>query len=398
MYIKKRKNSYLITISCGYDKNGKHISRSTSFTPPKGLKPKQEQKAVLEFAEQFERKIKGGTVASYNKMTFKSFCNDYYYKNHLETLKPKTASGYKAVIENRLIPYFGNMQIRNITPLDVRGWLANLDRRDGKKEALSKNSAGSWFRTLSAVLGKAYEWEIIDENPCKRIKAPEKPQSDVQALQLEDVQKIITKLPDYPDNRARMFIMLVLNTGIREAEAAGLEWRDIDFNKYIISITRTSQYIPGKGMIESTPKSKASVRSIPISENLAEELKKYQEWQKKEINRLEELYIGQKGNKARLFTTLEGKPIYDSTLREWLSKFLTWCEVPHVSVHGLRHTFASILIANGTDPRTAAALLGQSSPSLVMNVYANPQEEAKKRAIKNMDSLYNKKPDEKNDD
>lgn len=69
-----------------------------------------------------------------------------------------------------------------------------------------------------------------------------------------------------------------------------------------------------------------------------------------------------------------------------------------MSVHGLRHTFASILIANGTDPRTAAALLGQSSPSLVMNVYANPQEEAKKRAIKNMDSLYNKKQDEKNDD
>ena len=101
--------------------------------------------------------------------------------------------------------------------------------------------------------------------------------------------------------------------------------------------------------------------------------------------------MGKTGDEARLFTTLEGKPIFDSTLRDWLNKFLVWCEVPHVTVHGLRHTFASILIANGTDPRTAAALLGQSSPALVMNVYANPQEEAKTRAINNLNSLYNKK-------
>ncbi len=387
MYIKKRKNSYLITVSCGWE-GDKHNSRSATFTPPKGLTKKQEQKAVLEFAEKFERKVKGGAVAHYNKMTFKTFCYEYYYKNHLESLKPKTASGYKIVIEKRLIPYFGDMPVSNITPLDVRGWLASLDRRDGKDIDLSRNTSGSWFRTLSAILGKAYEWEIIDENPCKRVKSPAKPQSDVQALQLEDVQKIITKLPEYHDPRARMLILLLLNTGIREAEAAGLEWRDIDFERSMISITRTSQYIPGKGMIESTPKSKSSVRKIPISYDLSEEFRRYREWQDSEIRRLDELYEGKKGEEARLFTTWEGKPILDSTLRSWLRKFLAWCGVPHVSVHGLRHTFASILIANGTDPRTAAALLGQSSPALVMNVYANPQNEAKSRAIRRLNGLY----------
>ena len=108
----------------------------------------------------------------------------------------------------------------------------------------------------------------------------------------------------------------------------------------------------------------------------------------KEIAKLGEFYQGKIGEEGRLFTTWEGAPVFDSTFRSWLNKFLTWCDVPHVSVHGLRHTFASILIANGTDPRTAAALLGQSSPALVMNVYANPQNEAKKRAIDNLDSIY----------
>ena len=103
-----------------------------------------------------------------------------------------------------------------------------------------------------------------------------------------------------------------------------------------------------------------------------------------------ELYEGKPGEEARLFTKFTGKPIYDSTLRDWLNKFLDWCDVPRVTVHGLRHTFASILTADGVDPRTTAALLGQSSPALVMNVYANPQSEAKKRAIKTLDKHFNK--------
>ncbi|MBR3465120.1 MAG: tyrosine-type recombinase/integrase [Clostridiales bacterium] len=61
-------------------------------------------------------------------------------------------------------------------------------------------------------------------------------------------------------------------------------------------------------------------------------------------------------------------------------KVFEFCEVPYVTVHGLRHTYASLLISSGTDPRTAAAQLGHSSPSLTMNIYANPQNEAKRKA------------------
>ena len=141
-------------------------------------------------------------------------------------------------------------------------------------------------------------------------------------------------------------------------------------------------------MIESTPKSKTSVRNIPIADDLIKELYKYRVWQQEKIADLGECYEGKPGDEARLFTTWEGRPVYDSTLRKWLTKFLEWCEVPRVTVHGLRHTFASVLIANGTDARTTAALLGHSSPALVMNVYANAQDEAKTRAINNLSSVF----------
>ena len=96
--------------------------------PPKGLTPKQEQKAVLEFAEDFERKVKGGANVKYTKMTFRSFCNELY-ENHLATLKPRTASGYRIIMESRLIPHFGDMKMRDITSLDIQYWLANLERK-----------------------------------------------------------------------------------------------------------------------------------------------------------------------------------------------------------------------------------------------------------------------------
>lgn len=71
MQIQKRSDAYKITVSCGFDENGKQIRRTTTFVPPKGLTSKQEQKAVLEFAEDFERKVKGGANVQYNKMTFR---------------------------------------------------------------------------------------------------------------------------------------------------------------------------------------------------------------------------------------------------------------------------------------------------------------------------------------
>ena len=90
MHIQKRKDSYRIMVSAGFDE-GVRKFRTATFKPPKGLTPRQEQKAVTEFAESFERKVRGGITINYTNMTFRRFCNELYYKNHINSLKPKTA-------------------------------------------------------------------------------------------------------------------------------------------------------------------------------------------------------------------------------------------------------------------------------------------------------------------
>ena len=386
MNIEKRGTSYRFRVSVGSE-NGKYKYKTMTYKPPKGLTARQEQKAVLEAAEAFERRIMGGASVKYNKMRFEEFATGLYMKNYGSTLKAKTRREYEIIINTRLLPYFGKMFIKDITPLDVRGWLASLERADGSGAKLSENSKGVFFRTFSAIMGKAEEWEIIDVNPCKKVKTPRKQQSDVKALQMSDFVKVFEKLPAYDDIRIKTLVAILLYTGIREAEAAGLEWQDFNIFNNSVSIRRTVSYIPNEGIHEDTPKSAAGVRVIFYPVELAGILEDFRSWQTSEIEKRGDLWTGARGDKAKLFTQFNGKPIHDATIRKWVKKFMLWAGVPYVSVHGLRHTFASVLIANGIDARTTAAQMGHSSPALVYNVYANKQTAAQVHAAEVLGSI-----------
>ncbi len=374
MNIIKRGNSYRIEIGLGTDSNGKRIRQYVNFTPDPNLTPKQAKQAAYNYGLDVENKLKRGGSVKYESITFNQFA-EMYFTEHAPTLKEYTAKQYKDIYERRFKPYFGNMKLKNITALDIRQWLTKMARSD-KSGELSENSKGVYFRTLSSMLGVAFRWDLIDDNPCRRVRTPRKKQSTVNALQLSDFNKLFSKIDSYPDPRAVLMIYLLSSTGIREGEAAGLKWQDIDYENRIIRIEREAVFIPKIGLRITSPKSATSTREVCIPELLCDKLKAYKAIQDKDIAERGSLY----NDEGYILTQFDGSPIHGSTFREWTKKVFEFCEVPYVTVHGLRHTYASLLICSGTDPRTAAAQLGHSSPSLTMNIYANPQNEAKRKA------------------
>lgn len=397
MHIEKKEGKkgiyYRIYVSGGVDGTGKRIRKTETFVPPPGLSVKQGYQAALKYGMELEERCSKGAPIEFDKLKFADFCEDLY-ENHLSKLKLRTQVGYREVIKSRLIPFFGNMYLRKINPGTIRAWLDSLDRlpeSPWSDKPLTDTSKADWFRVLSAVLGKAYEWEIIDENPCRRVPSPSKAKIKVSGWQLDDVLTALNKLDNYPNIRARMFLLLALNSGLREGELAGLEWQDFDFEGRFFEVRRTSHYIRGIGMVEDTPKSYHGYRKIPFNEELKKELLKYRAWQQGEIIKLGDKYLGKSGTAARVFMAKNGKPIFDSTIRKWLRDYCEWCGIPRITVHALRHTFASVLIADNVDPRTAADLLGHSSASLVLDVYANPMDTAKKKAIERLGNIYNQK-------
>lgn len=374
MHIRKRGKTYLICISLGFDSNGKRIRKYVTYNPDPTLTPRQADQTAFKYGIEIENKLKRGGTLKYESLTFSQFA-EMYFRDFAPTLKEYTAIQYKDIYERRFKPYFGNMRIKNIRPLDIRQWLTTMERLD-KSGKLTENSKGVYFRTLSSMLGVAFRWELIDNNPCRRIRAPRNKQSAVKALQQSDFDKLFAKIDSFPDPRAVLMIYLLSTTGIREGEAAGLKWQDIDFENQIIRIEREVVYIPKIGLRVTSPKSVNSIREICVPALLCDKLSPYKTLQDKEIADRGVYY----NNEGYVFTQLNGSPVHSSTIREWIKKAFEYCEVPYITVHGLRHTYASILISNGTDPRTTAAQLGHSTPSLTINIYCNPQYNAKRRA------------------
>ncbi len=387
MDIFKRGKSYRISISCGFDSNGKRIRKYITYNPDPTMSPKQQEHAAYKYGIELENKIKRGGSVEYESFTFDEFA-ELYFKNHATTLKEYTAKQYKDIYEKRLKPYFGNMRIKNISPLDIRRWLTDMERSEhtSNTEKLTDNSKGVYFRTLKAMLGVAVKWEIIDDNPCRKVTMPKSKENKVKALQSHELDKLLSKIDSFEEPRAVLLIYLFTLSGIREGEAAGLKWQDIDFDNNIMHIEREAMYIPKEGLRITPPKSATSTRDIVIPNALCEKLKAYKVIQDKDIADRESLYH----DEGYIITQFNGAPVHAKTIRNWIKKACAFCDVPYVTVHGLRHTYASILIAKGIDPRTTAAQLGHSSPSITMNIYANPQNEAKKRAANLLDTVADK--------
>lgn len=165
----------------------------------------------------------------------------------------------------------------------------------------------------------------------------------------------------------KTMIMLLIYTGIRRGELFGLEWKDIDFENGYLEIVRTSQYIGNKTLITKEPKTKSSRRMMKLSNDIIKILNSYRVWQ------IEQRFkIGSEWHDTdRLFTQWNGLPMYPDSLTKWFNKFLKRHNLRQVTLHSLRHTNATLMIAEGTDIRTVASRLGHSNTSTTLNIYTH---------------------------
>ena len=179
-----------------------------------------------------------------------------------------------------------------------------------------------------ASLTSAPNWQVIINNPAKRVKAPKAPRLEAKFLDEVQTAHLLECLQSEPIKYQTM-VKLLLYSGMRRGELCGLEWHDINWNKGTIRIQRSSQYISGKGVFTKETKTETSDRTIRLPQMAIDVLKTYRIWQNEE-----RLKLGSDWNdNDRLFTAWGGNPMHPDSITSWFSEFVKRYNLPKVSIH-----------------------------------------------------------------
>ena len=180
--------SYKITVSCGYDVKGKKIIETATFKPDAGLTPKKMEKAAQDFAHEFEPRVKSGAAMDGRKVTLQVFADRWIEEYAKPKLQPGTVRKYREELDDKILPAIGHYKLSEIKPHTVNAFFLSLTkdgaRKDGKVGGYSKGSITKTRNVLSSILRTATEWEIIDRNPCDKVR--------VQAESTADKLKFFT--------------------------------------------------------------------------------------------------------------------------------------------------------------------------------------------------------------
>lgn len=387
--ITKRGGAYRIRVSCGYDYQGKQLTRSMTWKPEPGMTAKQEEKELQRVATLFEEKSKN--LIGSGAISFADFA-EIWFRDYAEThLKRKTVYEYRGLCR-RTYAAIGHIRIEKLKPQHFREFFRQLsepgqNQKTGK--SLSPKTIWNYYSFCSTVMMYAVKNELIDRNPCT-IAAPKKPASKVECLDDEGARRLLEQLEQEP-LQDRVFFTLALLTGYRLGELLGLEWQDVNFENGVVTIRRTSQYNPTNGTYTDTPKTASSQRSTKISPALVELLRRYKLEQAKTRLERGDFWESAWTDHPRLFTSLDGRPMSRNHPEKALKRILSSAGLPRVTIHSLRHTNATLLITGGVDVRTVAARLGHTQTSTTLNIYAEAIRSAEAAAAEVLDDILLKK-------
>ena len=426
--IRKRKDTYQITVSLGYDIQGKKLLETTTFVPDPALTPKQQEKAATAFAYEFETKIKNGFAMDGRKITLKEFSERWINEYAKNNLQPGTVKKYQEELNDKILPALGHLKLSAIKPHILisfyNSMLKDGVRKDGKSGGYSSGTIRKTSNVLSSILRSAVEWEVIEQNPCDKVKPPSAPDTSENIKFFTPEQAI--RFLDYLDKpysckisahkriddtgkeysvgdysikkeiplQLRILLELAIYSGCRKAELLALTWSDIDFLSDTISISKAVTVVDGKPIIKA-PKTKSSFRKVSIPHSLILKLKKLQVSQAEYRFRVGAYWKGAEW----VFTQDDGTMMNYSTPYHTLQNIIKRYNQDHpkeqslplIPFHGLRHTAASLLIASNQDIKTVSARMGHAQTSTTLNIYTHRLEAGDRKASNALETMLKKK-------
>lgn len=353
-------------------KNGKYVAR---FTKRNGKRIKREFFKLQECRKwmadaQFDDEH--GNVLNGDDPTVEAWYRYWIDNVKGDNIRYNTRRNYNERYEKNIKQHIGDMLLKDIKPLHCQNVLNNMSEKYANS-VIEHSRLVMWMMFDSAL-----ENELITKNPVtKSVKCTSgrKPK-EKRALTIDEQRLFLETVKDSSNYNQYAF---VLQTGLRVGELIGLRWSDIDFKNKILHIRRTMEYrhCYGEWRI-GEPKTKNSVRDIPLTQEAINILKN----QKEKLRKIKIIPIEFSDT---VFLCKKGTPTKNSAYDTKLFYYCDKAGIPRFSMHVLRHTFATRCIESGMRPKTLQMILGHSNIGITMNLYVHVTDDEKAKEIENIE-------------
>lgn len=289
--------------------------------------------------------------------------------------KQRTYLNYSNIMRLHILPNIGHINLSELTVLKLQNFVNSLliggNCKTGK--GLSSSFVNVIISIIKISLKTAYLMGFTEEYIADRIKRPKFIEKKIECFSVAEQKKIETAVLN--DKRDKMFgVVLCLYTGLRIGELLALTWKDIDFEKKLLSVSKTcyDRNIENEHVrVIDTPKTPTSWRIIPIPIQLIPHLKTLK-----------------KRSQCEYVIADKTKPVFVRSYQRTFELMLQKLNIPHRGIHSLRHTFATRALECGMDVKTLSEILGHKNATITLNRYAHSMMEHKTAMMNRLGKLF----------
>lgn len=323
----------------------------------------KDQKTAREWLLLKRKELSDGLVVE-KDIRLDQFLDVYLRDVASHNLRDKTIQAYESLIRIHIKPELGYYKLSQLTPAIIQSFYSK------KLETLSKRSVQFIHSILHKSLDQALRWNMVARNVCDLVDAPS-PKRKTMTVWNQHQARHFLKFVE--GDRLYPVYALAIATGMREGEILGLFWEDVDFIKSELSVQRAIQYIVGKGMIISEPKTHKSRRSITVAKFAMDALRS--QFDRADVKT------------GLVFVTSKGTPFSPRNIVRHFKLMTKEAKLPEIRFHDLRHTAATLMLSGGIHPKVVQEMLGHSQISLTLDTYSHVVPSLQKEAAEKINEV-----------
>ena len=317
-----------------------------------------------------------GTFVKPSKITVGIYLEQWLKSQVRSTVSPSTYELYEIITKKHLTPVLGTIPLGRLRPQHIQALYA-----EKLQQGLSARTVQLQHVCLHKALDNAVKTGLLARNPIDAVTQPKVERHEIKTMTEEDISRFLNEARK-GEYYALFFTLLF--TGIRRGEAISLRWSDVDLLGCQLSINKTMQFL--KNMVTfKTPKTASSRRQIALSPSTCVVLRLYRE--ARNNVRQSVLKLPPLADNDLVFSHHDGSPYLPNSITHAWIKLVRHCGLNGVRLHDARHTHASLMLKNGTNPKIIQERLGHSTFAITMNLYAHVSPGMQKQAANLFDEM-----------